>query len=243
MPEAAEQLLDLLASLDEASQFCTSGMLAPVLPGLEVEGVGDVGLPIGPIQAQQLIAQAAQAPYGRGEETLVDTDVRRVGKSSRNNSPYTIRSGTHAGEIYEESMSLSYWIDAHGEAKDFGEITLEAEEVLNGDDTGDLPVEQEVHEATGNEGVTMERWYRSQAPTNRKASLRAVVSIFADFRVRKDRRQHLHQQIDAHGCDLTHVTERKGSPQTLVHTKTRASYERRQRQFEADTALLAELRG
>ncbi|ETW97697.1 MAG: hypothetical protein ETSY1_21640, partial [Candidatus Entotheonella factor] len=62
------------------------------------------------------------------------------------------------------------------------------------------------------------------------------------FRVRKDRREHLHRQIDSHGCDMTHVTERKGSPQTLVCTKTRASYERRQRQFEIDTQLLEELR-
>ncbi len=48
------------------------------MPGLEVDGIGDVGLPIGPVQAQQLIQQAVQAPYGRGEETIVDTDVRRV---------------------------------------------------------------------------------------------------------------------------------------------------------------------
>jgi hypothetical protein len=41
---------------------------------------------------------------------------------------------------------------------------------------------------------------------------------------------------------MTHVTERKGSPQTLICTKTRASYERRQQQFETDTQLLAELR-
>jgi hypothetical protein len=62
------------------------------------------------------------------------------------------------------------------------------------------------------------------------------------FRVRKERRQHLHRQIDSHGCDMTHVTERLGSPQTLVCTKTRASYERQQQQFETDTQLLAELR-
>ena len=61
------------------------------------------------------------------------------------------------------------------------------------------------------------------------------------FRVRKDRRQHLHQQINAHGCDVDHVTDRKGSPQTLVCTKNRASYEKRQQQFETDTQLLAEL--
>ncbi|WP_089942825.1 2OG-Fe(II) oxygenase [Candidatus Entotheonella palauensis] len=78
MPEVAQQLIDLLDTLDEASTFCIAGEMAPVLPGLEVDGIGDVGLPIGPVQARQLIEQAEQAPYGRGEETIVDTDVRRV---------------------------------------------------------------------------------------------------------------------------------------------------------------------
>jgi hypothetical protein len=41
----------------------------------------------------------------------------------------------------------------------------------------------------------------------------------------KARRQHLHRVIDSHRCDCTHVTERRGSPQTLVCTKTTASYE------------------
>jgi predicted 2-oxoglutarate/Fe(II)-dependent dioxygenase YbiX len=63
----------------------------------------------------------------------------------------------------------------------------------------------------------------------------------ARFPLRKDRRQHLHQQIDKHKCDCTHVTDRKGSPQTLVCTKTRASYERRLKQYEIDNKLMAEL--
>jgi len=61
------------------------------------------------------------------------------------------------------------------------------------------------------------------------------------FPLRKDRRQHLHQQIDKQSCDLTHVTERVGSPQTLVCTKTQGSYERRLKQFDVDKKLLAEL--
>jgi hypothetical protein len=52
----------------------------------------------------------------------------------------------------------------------------------------------------------------------------------------------LYQQIDRHGCGMTHVTDRRGSPQTLVCTQNRASYERQQKQFEKDTQLLAELR-
>jgi hypothetical protein len=61
------------------------------------------------------------------------------------------------------------------------------------------------------------------------------------FPIRQDRRQHLHQQIEEHRCDCTHVTERKGSPQTLVCTKTQASYERRLQQYKIDLMLLAEL--
>ena len=61
------------------------------------------------------------------------------------------------------------------------------------------------------------------------------------FPLRKDRRQHLHQQIEKHHLDLTHVTLRAGSPQTLVCTKTLASYERRRKQYEVDKKLLAEL--
>jgi hypothetical protein len=62
------------------------------------------------------------------------------------------------------------------------------------------------------------------------------------FRVRKERRQHLHQQIDRHRLDMTHVTDRTGSPQTLVCSKTRATYERQCRQYNKDLASMAALR-
>lgn len=46
------------------------------------------------------------------------------------------------------------------------------------------------------------------------------------IRAKKEIRQTIHQTIEQLGLDMTHVTERKGSPYTLVCTKTRASYER-----------------
>jgi hypothetical protein len=52
----------------------TTGLLAPLL---EVEGVGPVALPLLPIQARELIGVADPAPYGRGEQTVVDPAVRR----------------------------------------------------------------------------------------------------------------------------------------------------------------------
>lgn len=61
------------------------------------------------------------------------------------------------------------------------------------------------------------------------------------FRVRKDRRQHLHQLIEKHSLDMTHATDRKGSPQTLVCTKDRRSYQRRCDQYRKDIAALTSL--
>lgn len=61
------------------------------------------------------------------------------------------------------------------------------------------------------------------------------------FRVKQSRRQHLHQQIEHHGLDMTHETERVGSPQTLVCTKDRRSYRRRCEEYRKDIAALASL--
>ena len=57
----------------------------------------------------------------------------------------------------------------------------------------------------------------------------------------KDRRRHLHGIIEANRCDVTHVTERKGRPFTLVCTKTTASYERACKAFERDKRNLSRI--
>jgi hypothetical protein len=61
------------------------------------------------------------------------------------------------------------------------------------------------------------------------------------FRLRKDRRRHLHEQAQGHGLDMTHETERRGSPQTLVCAKTRRTYERQCAEHKADVAAMATL--
>ena len=61
------------------------------------------------------------------------------------------------------------------------------------------------------------------------------------FRVRQDRRSHLEQQITTHSLDMAYVTDRKGTPQTLVCTKDRRSYKQRCTQYIKDIAALASL--
>ena len=73
-----EHLLEALAGIDRPGDVFTAGDREPAMPGLEVEGLGTVGLPLSKAQARALIRRCRQAPYGKGAQTLVDTDVRRV---------------------------------------------------------------------------------------------------------------------------------------------------------------------
>ena len=59
--------------------------------------------------------------------------------------------------------------------------------------------------------------------------------------IRADLRRHVHQTIDSHGLDLLHETERKGSPYTLVCTKTRAGHQRQLAQYADDITNMRSL--
>jgi hypothetical protein len=58
---------------------------------------------------------------------------------------------------------------------------------------------------------------------------------------REDMRQHLIGMIRRHRCDVEHALERKGSPYSLLLTKTNGSFERAVKRFEADRRLLSTL--
>jgi hypothetical protein len=73
-----DTLIRALAEVDRPGDVCTSGDLPLTMPGLVVEGLGMLRLPLGESQARELVARCRQAPYGKGTQTLVDTAVRRV---------------------------------------------------------------------------------------------------------------------------------------------------------------------
>jgi hypothetical protein len=76
--ELSAKLRRALSKIDRPGSFCTSGSAPAVLPGLEVKGLGPVGLPLAASQAKELKKHCHQAPYGKGTETVVDPKVRRV---------------------------------------------------------------------------------------------------------------------------------------------------------------------
>ena len=73
-----DQLLTLIGKVDRPGTFCCGGDRPLTMPGLQVDGLGAVGLPLGGAQAAKLIKLCHQAPYGKGTDTLVDTKVRRA---------------------------------------------------------------------------------------------------------------------------------------------------------------------
>ena len=71
-------LPDLLRTVTRPGGFSTHGRLEAHPPSLEVKGVGRVPLPLVALQVPGLVAVAERAPYGKGQETRVDTSVRRT---------------------------------------------------------------------------------------------------------------------------------------------------------------------
>ena len=77
-----EHLLEALAGIDRPGDMFAAGDRAAAMPGLEVDGLGTVGLPLSKAQARALIRRCRQAPYGKGTQTLVDTEGSSIAQGS-----------------------------------------------------------------------------------------------------------------------------------------------------------------
>lgn len=107
---------------------------------------------------------------------------------------------------------------------------------------------QDLERRTAKPPVEPQNYRRpSQVPCN-CADCRQLSQFLADtqqrearFPLRKERRRHLHGIIDDNKCDLTHVTERRGRPYTLVCTKTNATFQRACQIYMRDTDNLSRI--
>ncbi|TEB31947.1 hypothetical protein FA13DRAFT_1813724 [Coprinellus micaceus] len=78
---------------------CSTEVNAPN-PGLYIHGLGLIGLPLNERDAQLIISKAAQAPFGKGSETVIDTTVRDTWEID----PPQIRFVNPRWESYVESI-------------------------------------------------------------------------------------------------------------------------------------------
>jgi hypothetical protein len=75
---SVERLATAVGEATRSAKFFVAGGLPAVGPGLEVDGLGRVPIPLKRGSAKSLIATCRVAPYGKGTETLVDTRVRKT---------------------------------------------------------------------------------------------------------------------------------------------------------------------
>ena len=74
--ERLSRLAALIGSVDRPGDYCASGKLLAPMPRVAVGDAGTLSFPVPPAQLEALIAMADPAPYGRGEETILDRSVR-----------------------------------------------------------------------------------------------------------------------------------------------------------------------
>ncbi|MEO8429293.1 MAG: 2OG-Fe(II) oxygenase, partial [Verrucomicrobiota bacterium] len=73
-----EPLEEVLSKVRRPGDFFAHGSVEVPLPRVEVDDAGVLSFPVPEAQIQQLIQRAVRAPYGRGENTILDESVRKV---------------------------------------------------------------------------------------------------------------------------------------------------------------------
>jgi hypothetical protein len=107
MPSLGAALLACLSSIKRPGDFCVGGVREIFMPAIDVDGVGRLAFPLLPIQLEQLLAIGEAAPYGRGEETVMDRAVRRTWQIGSDR----VRVG---GRRWEETLAELVAYAAHG---------------------------------------------------------------------------------------------------------------------------------
>jgi hypothetical protein len=70
------RLAEAIGQATRSAKFCVDGCLPVVDPGICVDGLGIIKIPLKPAAAKKLVARCRVAPYGKGTQTLVDRKVR-----------------------------------------------------------------------------------------------------------------------------------------------------------------------
>jgi hypothetical protein len=78
MPKnACDKFLTAFTGVSGTGNFNTTGTAPFFLPQLHVTGLGELAFPLPAAQAKAMISLAEAAPYGKGEQTVLDEKVRK----------------------------------------------------------------------------------------------------------------------------------------------------------------------
>lgn len=72
-----QNIVATLQSVKRPGSFAAGGKVQLPFPALQVNGIPEkIGLPINSFQVGKVVEKCSRAPFGRGEDTIVDTSVR-----------------------------------------------------------------------------------------------------------------------------------------------------------------------
>ena len=79
-PKALQRALyDQISEIHSTGSFATFGVIDGFIhPGISVDSIGIVGLPLSKQDADALILMTQKAPFGKGTETLIDESFRKT---------------------------------------------------------------------------------------------------------------------------------------------------------------------
>jgi len=106
------ELIDVLERIESPGTFVVDGQLTSVPPGLKVKNLGLVPIPILKQQAKALIKVSEQAPYGLGEETVLDTNIRKTWQISSEDFSLTNPQWEHS--LQESVNKIAIDLGLHG---------------------------------------------------------------------------------------------------------------------------------
>lgn len=78
MEKNLQNITTILQEIKGNGTFVVSEVEKFTIPGLHIEGFGEVGFPVTANQAQNIIGVSHKAPFGQGSKTIYDTSVRSV---------------------------------------------------------------------------------------------------------------------------------------------------------------------
>jgi hypothetical protein len=74
-----DQVLNCISLVQSSGSFATSGSYQYFpLPGIHVDTVGTIGLPLSLNDAKSLIKVSRPTPFGKGSQTLLNEEVRKT---------------------------------------------------------------------------------------------------------------------------------------------------------------------
>jgi hypothetical protein len=78
MKNLKTEVLTILSQLKGSGKFASIGTENFIIPGLTIEGVGDISFPLNENQAKKIIQVANKAPFGMGSSTIIDENIRKT---------------------------------------------------------------------------------------------------------------------------------------------------------------------